>query len=634
MFAGLISFNNKFLPKQHFSPEDVRTSLSPYRVPDNVGFWQSDAACLLEIRTHISSRNRDAVLPLRCQETGVVLAFWGRIDNRKELADKLGLDVHSLARHTDAQLVLEGWRTWQESLPEHLIGDFAIAVIDPRRNYAFLARDPVGVKPLYYRLDANVFAFASSAAALKTLKNLPLTPDQEWMACYLWFLSMSHDKTAYSEIYKLPPGHTLTVDQYGNQQLKKWHHWRDDAPWADKRDERWVNEYREVLEEAIRCRMESDYPLGTENSGGLDSATVTAYLAHFMGCTPGDKLHTFGYALCEQEPGYILETSQAKGIVHNYLITSRNNADPLGSIARRLNALGYPEEHNMAAYHIPFYAECERRNVRTLFSGFGGDEVVSNRGHLLRFELLDKNKYNLLWELLPGNTFKRSLHLLKAISFGYPNLGYRPAFYKAWKTRWPYRILRDDVVEKYNIYHRYMETARYDAPYRSINDFILQHLLKLPYIPVRLENCSLMAASYGIEYCWPLLDARLVQKYLSTPSIEKAGPKGVKRYLHRKAIDGIVPERVAWKKTKDMGNSLYFRLAQKTVTNKLALMAQKLGDEIHPALKELIDYNRFDQQIVVAINEHNSGEFLYALRFNLVSLFLLNNWLNSNSIKS
>ncbi len=631
MFAGLISFNNNYAPEQLFSPEEVRTSLSPYRTPDNDGYWQTESACLLEIRTHISSRNRDSVLPLRCQETGVVLSFWGRIDNRKELADKLGLDVHTLARHTDAQLVLEGWRAWQESLPEHLIGDFAIAVIDPRRNYAFLARDPVGVKPLYYRLDANVFAFASSAAALKTLKKLPLTPDQEWMACYLWFLSMSHDKTAYSEIFKLPPGHTLAVDQYGNQQLKKWHHWRDDAPWADKRDERWVSEYREVLEEAIRCRMESDYPLGTENSGGLDSATITAYLAHFMGCTPGNRLHSFGYALCDKEPGYILETSQAKGIVHNYLITSRNNEDPHQAIERGLKVLGYPEEHNLASYHIPFYTECERRNIRTLFSGFGGDEVVSNQGHLLRYELLDRKKYNLLWELLPGNVVTRSLRLLKAIAFGYPSPEYRPAFYKAWQARWPHRILRNEIAEKHNIYQRYMETARYDAPYRSISDFILQHLLRMPYISERLENCTLMAASYGTEYRWPLWDIRLVQQYLSTPAIGRVGGNGIGRYLHRKAVNGIVPERVTWKSCKNMGYNSHFRKTQRANTIMLATMAKYLGDSMPPALEELIDNVHFRQQIEWSLQYREDDELMHVCRKNMWSIVWLTKWLNQNN---
>ena len=288
-------------------------------------------------------------------------------------------------------------------------------------------------------------------------------------------MSKSDRDTGYREVHKLPPDHALTLSANGQTRLWRHHHWRDDAPDARRRDPQWVEAYREVLEEAIRCRMHSDFPLGSENSGGIDSATITAYLAHFLG-TPGDRLHSFGFALCEQEPAYILETSQAKGITHNYLITARGAFDDRDArIDQALQVLGYPEEHGNGSGHIPFYRECQLRGIGTLFSGFGGDEV--------------------------------------------------------------------------DLHHTYMETARYDAPYRRINAFILDGLLQMPYIATRLENCTLMAASHGIDYRWPLWDVRMVQQYLSTPSIENVGPKGIGRYLHRRAIDAVVPKRVAWKPT-------------------------------------------------------------------------------------
>ena len=621
MFAGLISFNNNFTPEHQFAPDVVRGSLSPYRAVDCHGYWQSNDACLLEMRTYNRRSNRDDVLPLCCPRTGIRLAFWGRLDNRQELARQLDIDSDTLTDLTDSHLVLAGWHRWQESLPEHLLGDFALAIIDPHSHRLFLARDPLGVKPLYYRLDGNLCAFATSVAALKTLKQLPLTPDQEWMACYLWFLSKSNEKTAYCEIQKLLPGHALSVDKNGSHQLRQWHHWRNDAPWANRRDQRWVDEYRQVLDEAILCRMESDYPLGTENSGGIDSATVTAYLAHFMG-TPGDRLHSFGFALCEEEPSYILETSQAKRIVHNYLITAPHTDDSALAVERGLKVLGYPEEHGNGTYHMPFYAECERRNIHTLFSGFGGDEVVTNSGHLLRFELFDQNCYKQLWNLMPGNLLTRTLRLAKALALGYNNFPYRPDFYSAWLARWPYQLLQNEVVERFEIQRRYIETARYDAPYRSINDFILQNLMQQPFVVVRLENCTLMAASYGIEYRWPLWDVRLVQQYLSTPSIEKMGPKGMGRYLHRRAIDGIVPKKVAWKPNKDMGNGQM----QRGIISKVKHARQLVG-ELHPALEELIDRNKFRQQIEQATQGNVADGFGFVFNHNYRSILWLNQWL-------
>ncbi|MCA9051327.1 MAG: hypothetical protein KDA89_21465, partial [Planctomycetaceae bacterium] len=154
------------------------------------------------------------------------VVFWGRLDNRDELMRRLFPDrcgvpplkhVPQTGRRegcqeiTDAELVREGWRRWGQSLPEKLLGDFALAVVDTVRRQLFLARDPLGVKPLYYWLNQDGVLFATTPKALLCLNGLSPTVDRDWMARYLLHLSMSHDRTAYEEILKLPGGHHLTV---------------------------------------------------------------------------------------------------------------------------------------------------------------------------------------------------------------------------------------------------------------------------------------------------------------------------------------------------------------------------------------------------------------------------------------
>jgi asparagine synthase (glutamine-hydrolysing) len=517
-------------------------------------------------------------------------------------------------------------------MPERLLGDFALALLDPQAGSLLLARDPLGVKPLYYCLQPGGLSFATSVAALRALPNLNLTPDEDWMARYLAGLSQSDTDTGYREIRKLPPAHALTIGADG--QLKRWrhHHWRDDAPSAGRRDPRWVEAYRAVLEEAIRCRMDSDFPLGTENSGGLDSAAITAYLAHFLG-QPGDRLHSFGFALCEQEPAFILETSQAKRIRHNYILTDHYGPeDNEARIDRALTVLGYPEEHGNGSGHIPFYQECERRAIRTLFSGFGGDEVVTNPGQLLRYELLDRHAYAELWDILPGNPVWRALRLGKAATIGRRSPAYRPTFLAAWNARWPHQLLRTEVVERLDLHHEYLETARYDAPYRRINAFILDGLLPMPYIATRLENGTLMAASHGIDYRWPLWDVRLVQQYLSTPSIEKVGPNGIGRYLHRRAIDGVVPKRVAWKPSKDMGYGALIDSHQGAGLIPVAAAARGLEADLHPTLVDLIDRPKLRRQIDQAETGLVQDDGLaFALRRGVGALRWLDRWLKGHA---
>ncbi|MCG6941464.1 MAG: hypothetical protein LJE69_09455 [Thiohalocapsa sp.] len=596
------------------------------------GLFAGTGAWLYEQRVFNHAANRDTELPRRCPATGVVLTFWGRLDNRDDLIARLGRDA-TAAPHppTDADLVLAAWRRWGEALPEHLLGDFALAVLNPLRRSVFLARDPLGVKPLYYVQHAGGFTFATSVAALRFLGDLDLTPDTDWMARYLLQLSYSDRQTAYREILKLLPGHCLILDAAGHQRLRAYHAWRDDAPAARRRDPRWVAAYRSVLEEAIRCRMPSDFPLGAENSGGIDSATVTAFLAHFLG-EPGDRLHSFGFATCEQEPGFILETSRAKGVTHNYVITAHGASEHTSErIDRALRSIGYPEEGGIATDHLLFYAECAKRGIRTLFSGFGGDEVVTNPGNLLRYELLDSRDYASLWDILPGNPLRRALRLVKASTIGRRSPAYNRFVLDAWEARWPYQLLRPEVIAHLDLHRAYIEFARYDAPYRRINAFILDGLLRMSYMACRFEACSLLARSFGVEYRWPLCDARLVQQYLSTPSLEKFGPEGIGRYLHRRAIDGVVPPMVAWKPTKDMGQDARHDQLRLPRMAAAAERLRELEADLHPTLAGIIDRAKLRRQIKAAVQGDGAEYFGYMFDNNVRAIRWLDAWLKGEA---
>ena len=559
----------------------------------------------------------------------ITVTCQGRLDNLPALRAALGAESPTPGAPL-ADWLLAGWRRWGVALPEHLLGDFAFTLHDSGRRTTFLARDPLGVKPLYYTVQQGRLIHAFSVAELRRLPGLTLTPDTDWMARYLLHLSMSDTLTGYREVFKLPPGHSLTWDGHGDPVLRRYHHWRDDAPFASRRDSRWVEAYRALLEEAIRCRMDDAAPIGTENSGGIDSATITAYLAHFLG-EPGDRLHSFGFATCEQEPAMILATSQARRIVHNYLITARSaNEDWDARVDHTLAILGYPEEHGNGSGHTPFYRECQKRGIRTLHSGFGGDEVVTNPGYHLRWELLDRHQYGALWDILPGNPVTRSLRLGKVATLGRGKPAYNPNFLAAWNARWPHQWLRPEVVERLDLQAEYLETARYDAPYRRINDFILRKLLQMPYIATRLENCTLMAAAYGVEYCWPLWDVRLVQQYLSTPSIEKVGPKGVSRYLHRRAIDGIVPKSVAWKPSKDMGYGVAMQNFRERGLQQMAERARALEADLHPDLAALIDGPKLKAQIQRALQGTDDLGFTFTFMRGLGALHQLDRWLKGH----
>ena len=567
--------------------------------PDVEGYWRSGSVCVAERRRYNGRATLDREVPLRLRDEDVAAAFWGRLDDRHELVAALGLGPGETRAATDAALVLAAWRRWGPDLCEHLVGDFALAIVEAAEGRAFLARDPLGVKPLYYVLDGRELAFATSVAALRRFTGLTLSPDPDWMARYVVGLARSTTQTAFREVRKLPPGHRLTVDARGREDLRAWHRWRDDAPPADRRDPRWVAEYRAVLEEAVRCRMPEDAPLGSENSGGLDSASVTAYAACFLD-DPGAGLHCFATAEHLEDPELIFATSTAHGIVHNHVLTGGPADHGRAARALALRVLGHPEWAEIAWSHVPFYEGCGVHGIRTLFSGFGGDQAASHQANHLSWELQDARRWTTLYGVLPGGRARRAAGVAKRAVGAHTMPEYNPGLLAGTRDIWPYHPLRAGVAERLGLHDALLEQARFTTPYRRINDFVIDRHLGGASIPIRLESCTLIAASFGVEYRWPLLDARLVQQYLSTPSIEKQGPQGLGRYLHRRAVDAVVPRSITWRRSKDVGRTGVMPGLQRAALAAALPDARALERGMHPALEELVDRARYGRLVELA----------------------------------
>ena len=604
--------------------------LAPFFRPELEGRWQQGTAALVELRRSCSPDTlHQTRVPARDDAAGVALAFWGHLDERRTLGARLGLDGDTCNASMDADLVLAAWLRWGDDLCRHLVGDFALAVLDANRTEAFLARDPLGVKPLYYSLDGEGLAFATSVAALRRFGGLGLTPDADWIARHLAGLTSGVTATAYRDVLRLPPGHWLKVAADGRAQMHRWHAWRDDAPPAARRDPQWVRAYREVLAEAVRCRIPSEGRVGTENSGGLDSATVTALTARMLG-TPGARLHSFGLAFYEQEPEPILATSLLHGIAYNHVVTNPV-PDPQGEARRRaLRVIGYPEVHGSALAHVPFYEECALWDIRTLLSGFGGDQAVSNSGAHVYWELQDARRWAALWEVLPGSAARRTLRVARRATAGHRMPEFNAGLLKAVQRTLRFLPLRDDVMKRLDIRAGLLQRARFSTPYRRVNEFVLRRHLEGPDVAVRLESCTLLAASYGVEYRWPLCDARLVQQYLSTPSIEKLGPGGMGRYLHRRAVHGVVPPRITWKPDKDLGPRLARGGPVRPLTAALE-RARKLDRALHPALDDLVDKRVLREQIELAESSSGGDDFAFCFIGTTRTLAWMQEWLEDTA---
>jgi asparagine synthase (glutamine-hydrolysing) len=616
---------NDAQPHHPLDPPTIIQRLTPYGPPDKSGFLADDNKSLLvQCVFWNTPQSRFEKTPFYHGASQTAAAAWARLDNREELARKLAISPQNLKTSSDTELILLSYLKWQENCVEHLIGDFVFVIHDRQRQKVFCGRDHLGVRPFYYFASADVFVCATSLAALLGLKDIPIRIRPQWTAEYLVHLSMSFDDTPYEGIKKLPPAHCLTITSQQTQ-LRQYFQLSATPELKLKDSREYVEAYRDVLETAIKCRLISDYDLGAELSGGVDSSTIAAFAAKFLGASL-PRLHTFAFAFSEFEPKYIQSVIDHCRLPDNHIINQRSE-NQKEDIQRSLTILGYPVEHGNATFHEPFYQLAEKLNCRALMSGFGGDEFGTTiHGYLIPMAMILERRYREVFNILQGNAFFRFLRLAKLewrrqTTHNFTTPDYNPRFLKAFQQRWPHQIVRDDLVKRFNLKEQYFDAARFDAGYTDLKRFTLEKRW-MPFVPTRMENCTLMAAGRKIEYSWPLLDVRLVKLFLSIPSEENFS-RGMGRYLHRRAIDGVVPKMVAWKQGKYMGPVK----TDNQPNNPEGVMT--LSD-LHPAIKDYVDTEKLDKQIPAAADfrdKSKKDDKVFQFQRNIHAVEHINAWL-------
>ena len=544
-------------------------------------------------------------------QSNVRIVAWARLNNQSDLANKLNIKFNDLVNMSDAQLILRVYIKYGEECTNHLHGDFCFVVYDERTGKLFCVRDQMGKIPFYYYIDDHVLAFSSSLSLFHNLSFVPVNPCMEWSSKFLLAnMSMDFKKTTYHNIFKLPPAHQFVVsDRAVNEKQYFSFHTHKVLP-VSYQD--YVDNYREQLERAIRVSVQTNHPLGSELSGGIDSSTVTAYAAKYFSGSRSD-FYTFGFARAEHEGSYILQMNQHCNISNSYICCHK----PLDVYDkyRALQALGAPVEHGVATEHEIFYDIAAKHQVRTLLSGFGGDEFVTSiHGDLYLHELLKNKKYRTLYKNLLGNPLTRALRLAKLYHYsdsqsGKINLRMRAEF----DFRWPDAIIADDLINAYGIQNQYEALGDFDHGYHNLDQFTLEKRW-VPFVTTRMENCTLMAATYGIDYRWPLLDVQLIQCFLSTPSSEKF-QRGIGRYLHKRAIDGVVPKNIVWKQGKYMGERLKISASPPLLLN----------EDLHPDLLPLLNMEKLKNQVVRLPNLTVKEAF--QIRYNINKVNQLDDWL-------
>ena len=582
-----------------------------HRGPDRQDTWVHAAVGLGHGMLETTPESLHERLPWEHPQSGCVITADARIDNRDELMAALRLRPASDEIVPDSTLILYAYEKWGEDCVDHLLGDFAFTIWDPNEQRLFCARDHMGVRPFYYFHQPNgVFVCASEIKALLTLNAVPRRLNEVRIADYLATMYEDKEVTEYEEIWRLPPGHVLTIDT-STPTLKKRQYWElERGPTIQmESNQAYAEQFRELMTEAVRCRMRSQKPVATELSGGLDSSFVTC-LARDISDGP---IHTisllFPSTPTTDEREYIkavLDTSDAF-IPHAVNSADQGFMEELGEICQHIDeGVFLSGAHYMMWQN---YRAARETGARILLTGVDGDSVVDH-GTLYLSELAKQGQ----WERFAtevkqlaqrnaeiGETQEFLAELAspqKMIDrYGRPYLkrairehGYT-RFYSATRillnqlpisAYWLYRSFAGDFVRsligetefkrvrghpsiangrkllpqieslKAEFADQVNYFSRYESRKRNNLDAVREEqiqLLNSGVFTTTLEACNHYTSAHSVEAAHPFMDVRLLEFAVCLPS-EQSLSEGWTRAILRRAMNQIVPDKVRLRQAK------------------------------------------------------------------------------------
>src|ERR1035437_6844738 len=221
----------------------------------------------------------------------LLLTAGARIDNREELFRIFDISLGQRLTMPDSMLILKAYEKWGEACADHLVGDWAFAIWDRRLQKLFVARDHHGITAMYFYKGSDFFVFSSSLKGILCLPNVPKKVNEFKIAQLLVNWNEGGPETCYQDIMRLPPAHTLTV-QEGKLTTNRYWYLENTPEVRLKNDQEYIDMFRDLYTEAVRCRLRSHRPVGATLSSGLDSGSVCILAAKEL-AKEGKRLQPF-----------------------------------------------------------------------------------------------------------------------------------------------------------------------------------------------------------------------------------------------------------------------------------------------------------------------------------------------------
>ncbi len=521
-----------------------------HRGRDGQNTWSSGPIAMGHQAFWTTPEARGEIQPWRHPSGELVATLDGRIDNRRPLRDALVARGLAPRADHDAELVLRAYECWGEDFARELVGDFAVAIWDGPARRLVCARDPLGVKPFYYHFDGHHFRWSSEPQAIFEDPTVPRRPHEGMVAEMLAGYLVSTEETLWQGLFRLRPGHTLTVTRDGLCLRRYWS--PESAPEVrHASDAGYAEHFRTVLEEAVRSRLRAVGPVGAHLSGGIDSSSV-AVLAQRLSESgaASARIEAFTQShpeLADDERPFAEETASRWGIKWHALLPDPPGPGHYEEQARRY--LDFPDYPNGTAWSLALTRLAASNGCRVMLTGVWGNAFlegsIEHLADLLRsFRLAETLRCARAWGPLLGGTSPASVVF---------NGGVRPLV-PAKLRRAIGSLVRRRIVPSFvppAFARRAALRDRLRAPewVPSYPTFAQRGVCRAALSAWNIHASEIMergGLQHGIEERHPFTDRRLVELCLALPESQRWRGRTLK-WVEREAMSGLVPESVRMK---------------------------------------------------------------------------------------
>ncbi len=483
------------------------------RGPDHEGVWSDGPLLFGHRRLSVIDLSDRSNQPMVDPELGLALVFNGAIYNYRDLRRDLSAKGYRFFSDGDTEVILKAYAEWGGQCVEHLIGMFAFAIWNLRERSLFLARDRLGIKPLYYSHTPHAFRFASNSQALLEAPDVDTALDPVALHHQLTLHAViPAPRTILQGIRKLAPATTLMIDACGNEKSRVYWHLRAMRPDEARTETEWTEAVHAALRLAVRRRLDiADVPVGVLLSGGLDSSLLVALLAE----TGVRDLRTFSVGFEDQPEEKGSEFEYSDQVVARYQTRHYKYLIPNDQVLQRLpEAVTCMAEPMVGQDAVAFFLLAERvsQAVKVVQSGQGADEVFG--GYFWYPRMAAATGSDL--ERFRRHYFDRDHdEFLATVALAWRGPDYTAELIAA-------RLAEPDAEE-------YLDRVlRLDVTTLIVDD------------PVkRVDN---MTMAWGLEARVPFLDHELVELAMQLPPALKIGGDG--KYVLKKIARDLLPAAV------------------------------------------------------------------------------------------